>query len=974
MKKLLVAVFAVCVVLSAVAADYTFVSTASDANWSDKSNYRDSSGNEPKDLPGAEDTVTAPAATYAITVPSASFTAFSGLKRVIPSKTTFSFTVASGEYTNGCAITSGKTVGTSNKDGKIEKLGAGSLVLAADKVLANGTSYYDYNVDISVEEGTLKLPQYSSGQSLYYGRIYVNEGATLYTTSQKPGGSTSFSYLRQLTGAGTVKNEPNNPGRTGHSMAVSGNGAEASVFSGTIEPQITLYNQSGGGELTLLGTNSTFNGAYIVSGTLLPGQTYPTTWPNGVVSFVTIGDKNAKGSSLGNPTGGYNGSSTSTNATTVFRYLGVGGETAPRKFNLQSAGVFYFDAGANGGITFTGDWEASNQAGAEFYRIRRVVLLGSNTTECVMKGDFVPHSVKPSAGKPDTNDWLTTVFPVFVTKRGTGAWRMADRTSAKGAGGYAIEEGTLRFDSIAEKGNPCSLGLATMLTACSPYALLSNSVNYVDYAYTLGNPNDAAVVPVFEYAGTKSASCSTRPIALVGGGGELRNATDKTFAFSGVSARDAGTNPTLYLGGDNTTADNHIENVTDGAKDAKVNLVKTGAGTWTLGEGNAFTGDLAVRNGTLAVSGNNYTWFRFTVKAVPGWEHTKAADGSNFGITIGQIALYDKNGVRQNAGLTQPFDPATYPYWNATFSRDPFTIPAGQAEFDCGYGAPANPTYFYKGSVMGGQGAYDITKYPQTYSFRLDSIFDDVGTTSGWFLMSYRNSNSFKTGDDTAVPTQRMPKLDNPNSWIAIVMHLASGSKEIASYDICSGKLDEIGRWPVKFTLEGSRDGQTWTLLDDKTDDKTDFATTMAGKTSCWYSDGAAFASGAVRTGFPINGKDASFTPMDLGALRSVAVSTGAKLAANGPGLEISALKFDAAGGSGIFKGFTLAEEGTVEVVNATDAYDQVLPVTFEDCEGTENLSGWTVKSVNGRRRACDLEWRNGELHLLRRGMMLLVR
>ena len=47
--------------LSASAANYTFVPTESDADWSLAANYRDASGNAPAQCPGASDTVTLPA-------------------------------------------------------------------------------------------------------------------------------------------------------------------------------------------------------------------------------------------------------------------------------------------------------------------------------------------------------------------------------------------------------------------------------------------------------------------------------------------------------------------------------------------------------------------------------------------------------------------------------------------------------------------------------------------------------------------------------------------------------------------------------------------------------------------------------------------------------------------------------------------------------------------------------------------------
>ena len=964
MKKITSSIAVAVFVETALATNYVFVPTASDSDWSLASNYRDASGNEPSQCPGADDTVTAPEATYSLSVPSVSFAAFSNLRQVVPQNTTFSFAVESGEYTNCCAITCGASGNAPYKNGLIEKRGGGTLVLGADNVASVGTVRYDYYVDVSVLEGTLMLPQYSSGSAAHYGRTHVEYGATLYTTSQKPGGSAAFTYLQRLTGSGAVENRiTSGSTRTSHSLAVCGNGEDASVFFGSIGKRITLYNVSGGGQIDLLGQDCEQSGTFVGGGKLLAGETYPSTWPRGVVSFGFASALGADGSTINMP-------STDASSAHVLRYIGAGGadEHVPQKILLQSAGIVHVDVGANGGLVFDGDWEAGTENGASMYRLHRVVLAGSNSVqEAVLNGDLAAHAVVPnSRGVPDTNGWATTVFPVYVTKRGTGIWRMTDRAKTKGCGGYAIEDGTLRFESIAEKGVPCSLGLATCLSACDSEAFLTNALITVDYAYALGNLNGSPSLPVFEYVGTTDARCSTRPIALVGAGGELRNSTASGLSISGISARDVNSNPTLVLGGSGMDDGNVVSDVTDGASGARVNVVKTGCGTWRLGDGNAFTGDLDIREGTLVVEGETaYKWFRLTVKEVPGWTETLATDNFNYGMTVGQIALYDKDGIRQNAGLVQPFDPDNYKSalnWAAVFQRDPQTIPAGEAEFDCGFGGVSQ--YLYRGTVMG-----SANDYSKTYSYRLDCLFDDVNVTNGWFLMSYRNESTLRTG--SASPYQRQPKLDNENSWIAFVMHLQNGAKEICSYDLCTSAHDEIGRWPVKFTLEGSCDGCTWTLLDDQT--TPDYATAMVGKSSCWYSDGSSFQSGAVRSGFPVVGRVAKRT-LDLSALRGISVADGAVLKAEGTGLSIDTFTFDA-NGSGTIEGFSFARDGEVSVVNATGAANQVLHVSFVGCSGVENVVSWPVVSVNGKKtNKYFLVSSNGEINLRKKVFALIVR
>ena len=940
---------------------FTFVATDANADWSDPNNYRTEADAVPSVIPGSCDTVTVQNCEYQIAVPSASFNAISGFYRIIPvsgSKFVFNVTDTTREYTNSCAMTSGMS---NYKHGEIVKKGPGTLVLAADGTVVNKTTFYDYYLGLTVAEGTLKLPQYSSSQTAYYGCTSVSNGATLFTTSQKPGGSTAFTVLRNLNGAGIVTNTVTKGStRTGHSMATAGNGSEASVFSGIIAAPITLYQQTGGGQLTLLGTNSNFSNTYFGYSSSI--YSYPES-DYGVVSFLTIGDVNGTCSSLGTPGREMLTAINSANAKSVLRYLGTGGETSSRKFSLGSPGKVWFDAGAHGGITFTGNWEAWCQQNSVFYRLRRLYFTGSNETACVIKGNLVPYVLTAN-----TNGYACVKFPIFVTKCGTGVWRFAKGAAASSTGGIAIEQGTLQFETIAEKGEACSLGLATQTTACDYNALLTNSATYVDYAYALGNPANAADRPVFEYVGTTNALCTTRPIALVGGGGELRSSSTNSAAglrFEGVSPRDANAECTFVLGGTNTSERNIVSGVSDGA--GKVNLLKTGSGRWTLAGDNPFTGSLHVADGTLELAGPHYTWFRLTIKEVAGWTNSlvgyDSTCGACYGITLGEVALYDKDGVRRNVGLTQPFDPATFPYWGAIYARDYREMSEGQAEWDTYAG------YFYNGSIMGSQDGkpnYDTSKYYKTFNRRLDVLFEDAATTDGWFYFAYPGESLPGTGDGR-VAEQRQPKLSDPNSWLSLVMRLPNDTPEIRSYDLSSGKADQEHRWPLKFSLEGSQDGRSWTMLDDRTSYDAEALTN--GHAHCWYSDLQPVGTSETRTGFPVNG---SASIANFATARASSISVGANGTLVGSrGATLSSLLVDVAD-AGKIQGIGFTENGRLDVIGTVGSGGVALPMEFVDVVGLDNLSRWTL-TVNGRSNY-SAKVSGGRVTIYRKGCVVVFR
>ena len=367
-------------------------------------------------------------------------------------------------------------------------------------------------------------------------------------------------------------------------------------------------------------------------------------------------------------------------------------------------------------------------------------------------------------------------------------------------------------------------------------------------------------------------------------------------------------------------------------------------------------------DGTLEVRGPRYTWFRFTIKEVAGWTVPNEA-GGGYGITLGEVALYGKDGVRRNVGLEQPFDPATFPYWVTWYDRDYREMPAGRAEWD------TYAKYFFNGSVMGtpNPSAYDTSKYYMTFTRRLDVLFEGDATTDGWFHFSYPGSDALGT-TAASVPNHRQPKLTETNSWLSLVMRLPDNAPEICSYDLSSGGAAYSHRWPLKFSLEGSVDGRNWTMLDDHINYDADSLTN--GHEHCWYSNLQPVGASETRTGFPVNGAVQTSTLVQMCA-SSISVGANGTLVGS-HGATLSTLSVDVATDGGTIQGFAFAADGTLDVTGTVGPGGVELPTAFTDVEGLDNLSRWTL-SVNGRSNY-SAKVSGGRVSIFRKGCVVVFR
>ena len=909
----------------------------------------DNAGTQPATTtPGADDVVIALSGTYAIDASSASFATLSAVKRLRPyDGVVFEITVsgANDEYTLNAAVNWNGEDGaylTYPDDvkcyGKIVKKGPGTLILAASGLYKAGAYNQDYLTAFDVQAGTLKLPQYAVG-AMYFGDMTLAADTKLVTCGDLTDTSKSiFTHVRTLNGYGIVTNE------TGRS---AGQGFTTmtlplyltSDFHGKICYPAKLWLS---GRLTQYGDSVGFTHPVVVEsnyGNLNKGTS------RGTYSFenVALLGPDAIVEYFGNGGG--------------IHYFGGVDATITKIQSLYTGGYPVFvDAGWHGGLTFSGQWQVAADAIGRAVS-KWVVLTGSNEVPCRITGNFV------DARWADKDYATETPRTIFTQKLGSGAWRMCGNTRNHG-GGFAIEEGSLQFESIAEKGEPSSLGLSTNLTtACS---VRDTDPYRVDYAFALGSTKANAPAAAFEFTGSASSASGTRPLVLAGKGGSLRasGTSGARLGFLGISARDAG-DTTLTLDGTNKAV-NVAGNITDG--NGTVNVVKDGEGDWYLSGTNSFSGDLHVKKGSLTVLGSKYGWFRFTVRE-PG--------NRGAGLNFRELALYDANGIRQNICLkvTLPTLSSGTLYWPYTdwLGLEPGAFAFGSKKF---------------------RTTYTATQY-------LDQLFDDVGNTVSAGTPRFDGTTSYGTSFQmttysTSTTSGQSIRHENPDSWIPFVMRLTNGAPEIVAYDIESmWHTGGTNTWPKIGSMEASVDGVRWNLVETNAlgevmaEHDYDFSIPLgsanpgpnAGYSNRWFSDGTAQvnwteANGTKArpgAGFPMLPR--ADLPMPLQNVRSVSVDEGATLRAE-EAVVLHALKVDAAG-AGTLDGFTFAQGNscTLDVtLDADESKGVTLPGTYVNCTGLDNVSGWGVKVNGSPRKGYRAKVVDGSITLVPKGISVSFR
>lgn len=926
MKLLIVSVAAA----SAAFGGEVFVLQNGSNDWTQAGSYLNTSGGSVSSAPDEGDTVYL-AANGSWTVNTSTDTANLNLIKKLSrigaqDGSTLTINVPSGSVELPCAIST-FGIGAQSLNGKLVKEGSGELDLTAYGTVKNGTTTYnDYYVSLHLKNGVVKMPQDDTGfaNSHPMRSLTIDGDGVLIMPFAR---SISISGL---SGAGIVSNA----GPSLVTFTYNSGSSSLQEFSGAFKGKFQLNLQSG--RLNLSGTESTMSATAQVYGN--DGTDKGRSYGLGLARIG--GDAEGKGS-LGRLTDLY-----MCNATSAGRVIYLGsGETVTNKFlDYGAPEPAIIDGGVNGGLVLSNKWELHTTE--KFRAMHRIVLTGDHSTPCEVAGQFVVNTPNDSG------------FTAYVAKEGSGVWRMRHHNSRKMSGAWAIRAGTLQFDSIAERGTVCSLGLSTLLYD-DVYMLGSiDETKAVDYAFLLGTSETEGV---FEYTGSAAASCSTRPLH-VNGKGRIKTSAG-ALSFSGVTS--AAANSVLTL--DGSASGSELKGVSDGDG---LSIVKEGTGDWTLEGPVDVSGTVTVRGtGTFKIhnpSHEPYKYFKLTIKenaaGSPVWTGEKV-EGLSYQATnsvqLLEFGLYDKDGNRQNRGL-----------------KKAATWLTAQPDLKPGECAVASSRKWVESNATQG----------------LEALFDDVmklTDESYYHAMSlYRTSS----GD----PDNPMVK-DNPDGWLPIVMRLTNGTPEIVSYDICyfqHNSSSGVYANPTAFEVFGSSNGVEWVSL-SKVDcvypASSDGTPYVGGNTHCWISNHDRVDTVGTNLVRQLSqGKSLAFLdehgetveavdPLAYPVLPNISgftVVPPAKAVATGPdGVTLAVLGVDALATSAedTFSGFTLADSGTLTVANVMSR----AVVDISGCLGglgnLSALSRWTLVCPNGP-NGMKIVVRGSRVLLVPPGFIIVVR
>ena len=879
--------------------------------WQNPSSYVENSA------PGPGDVVVIPNTTTGY-VDNATVAFVGSLKRV---QTTGSFrsTVLFDITTNAtvrCAI---NAQNTSLGQGRLVKRGAGMLTLQiAEADYPTTTGKNNYYTQLNVEEGAVRIAAYGDefADVLNLQDVVVAEGATWFLPSHSS--RERSVVVMSLTGGGTVSND--NYSAKASALYVGSDARKKIstpyVFSGKIGGNMRVLTRI---NTSYTGTENSFSSATITSN-ISPGNDEENLSMGAVMRVMKVG-MFGEASSMGTTNvsfGNYGG---------CLYYLGTG-ETTDKTFAMggQSAAVMV-NGGANGNLTFTGQWSINTVN-------MRHILLGGEGGVCTLDNEMTGYTY-PSSGANMTN------YAAYVTKRGAGTWHFTgghDRSLVNGV--FAVENGTVSFDSMAKAGTMSSLGTATELF--KPVIGLQNAANSVDYAYLLGGGTSAEpTTGTLAYAGTTNFWVNNRKISL-NTCGKLAAESTGAIKWKGVEAGGEAGAKTLILGGAGT-GENTLYDLADG-ENRPVSLVKEDAGEWTVSGDLTFSGALEVRGGTLNVIaapvGTPYSYYRLVLMEnvwnCSRYSEVKKVSNDKHVFQLQEFGLYDETGKRQNIFLP--------PFTNIMFNA----LKPGQAAFDD-----------------------DKIINPLSAGRYLCRLFDGK---------SYDASLGINYGGFEAYVVN--PSISDRNKWVPIVIRLTNSTPVIAKYDICCylgvGNASNPGRGVTAYTLDGSVDGVHWERAAE------DLEAVVPSGDSKWYASpdvGNTEDTIGVngRVGFSFGGGRLGTVTNAFSTLASVSrlsVISGGVLRATAPvvlknGVELS---LDTETG-GSLEGFVLPSEGTLSVTKLPTEQVAVLPATFAGTEGLENVggSGWTLESNGNPVRGRKVVVKNGRIYLMKKGLVVTV-
>ncbi len=775
---------------------------------------------------------------------------------------------------------------------KVTKRGTGNLQLMSRSYVKDYTAtveWQDYLVSWDVQAGTLTLVNcLEKKRNRWVYSLNVAEGAVLDVGTGTGTGSKGemlggmVVIYGALTGKGTVCKADD--GRL-NVLEFRGNSilGHYSRFDGRITGCLSMRLY--GYELDLTGVNNDFNGGEVTFYDDSDGD-------HSCLGFVY------QGGSSGLSSAGYQGFSITRPAT--LKHIGY----ADGAYTYGSKGCYFIgwnlivDGGAYG------NFDCNNTFGMQSSYIQNTAMTftGSNQVECVYRGQF--NEKIDSAGHK-----LSARF----IKEGTGTWRFGNNNNRLNGGVIEVNEGTLRFDSIAEVGTVCSLGRADALF--ESYEGAYDETKLVEHAFELGSTKATEAIATMEYTGTSDATVTTRKFALKGEGRLTMAETAGKLDLTGFGLLKGQTAATLHLGADNFGKANFARDFDAG--EGAIDIVKEGAGEWTMSGKLAGIRSLKVKEGTLNYQNHTrYEYYRWIIKE---------ASGESFAETR-EVGLFDKDGYRQNLYLN----------------------------YNNGYKIEELKRGEFMMVNYAGTRALNYDRAPMSmFDDQTTNLFNNAGNSCG-------NSVQIKSGNDSKY------SVDNDATWGCVVMRLdVLKCNPVTAVDFVASwgaKITE-GQWaggykyaPTVWSLEGSVDGRHWTEVCNSAD--CGFAKPANG--GYWYKSNTSHTAGSTAPGK---------TKTDNYAIAAyageVVTSSGLALQVDSAGalslgdaITISKLTVDTGMGIGMIDGVSLAPTGVLALENVEGFFEEVYlwDINVNANPVFADLVNWSV-SINGQPTARAVEF-----------------
>ena len=868
-------------------------------NWvgGETGSWADSKSFSPEGNPGAEDDVLLPknVVVKLNAKDDAEWEAFNRIRRVRADDDCFlEVDIGENDREMQCAFTFQAHEGRNR--GKLIKKGTGSLWLmsARPEFKSSNGIHQDYYANFDVVQGALKFPQNAvDGMDVKIGDVCISNNAAFYTLATSDD-ALAHTYVRELWGEPGSLVTNTAPIENSKNQMLWSNGDKVSIFAGRLCAPIRWRS---GGYVHFTGVENTIVNTFTQSDNVGKGMSGQHA---GIAKFGKKGELSSIGTS---------GSIYARENGGAFKYIGTGEETDV-DFEIGSEVNFpypgFLSGGDVGGLIWGGLWYPTAGACQQ-----RLVICGDGMKTNVMKGAI------------QSRHYDGEYYSFFIRKQGQGTWRIED--SSKGndtyyqmRGVWGVDEGTLQFTSLAEKGFLSSLGLATELYG--DYCGAKDDSQRKSYAFVLGGDSTEGAL---EYVGSRDEFCSERNAWLYGDGAFANNGSSK-IRFRGVSSVAEREMPVSravkFTVRGESIAENEILDITDSAE-RPVSVVKEGSGTWVLGGEQSFRGTLDVKGGKLIVRRpETYTWHRWTITSKVG-----TGDGNNLYFELQEFGLFGEDGKRKNLDL----------------------------KYIDNYAA-----------LKPGEVAFGTDKLPRTNSGSLEGLFDDLKTDPGWRGIM-RSANA--TGGS------ERPEKEKPLSWMPIVMRLPDGAGEVKSYDIVHYQASTHVRSIASYFVDGSVDGVHWDRLS---------TVDPVGEVGAndWEFRGTDFDKGGEREKVHKNGREIASAPAKLfdvlNNVKSVSVDSGAELVFDGD-ITIPALSFDCASGGGTFRGCKFAVDGgSIDIVNVPDGSTKIdFGWTFNGCSGVENIKGWAVlqDGVETSRYSISVQGGN-KVVAVRTGLRMVIR